>query len=68
LTDNDASGLNGDIRRRSSLSDAGGTLESYDYLGLGTVVRRSHPQPDLDLTLPGTGPGIRRDVGSSADS
>jgi hypothetical protein len=34
LTDNDASGLNGDIRRLSSLSDSGGTLESDDDLGL----------------------------------
>src|SRR5438552_3250960 len=31
---------------------AGGstTLESYSYLGLGTVVIRSHPQPGVDLT------------------
>ena len=40
LTYNYASGLNGDISRLSSLSDSGSTLESYDYLGLGTVVRR----------------------------
>jgi RHS repeat-associated protein len=31
------------------------------------VVRRSHPQPDLDLTFLGTGPGTRRAAGSSAD-
>jgi hypothetical protein len=68
LTDNDASGLNGDIRRRSSLSASGGTLESDDDLGLVTVVRRSHPQPYLDLAFPGTGPGTRRAAGSSADS
>jgi hypothetical protein len=66
LTDNDASGLNGDIRRRSSLSASGGTLESDDDLRLGTVVRRSHPQPDF--TFLGTGPGTRRAAGSSADS
>jgi RHS repeat-associated protein len=34
----------------SSLSDASGTVESYDYLGLGTLVRRAHPQPGVDLT------------------
>ncbi len=67
MTYNYASGLNGDISRLSSLSDSGGTLESYDYLGLGTVVRRSHPQPDLDLTFLGTGPGTRRAARSSAD-
>jgi RHS repeat-associated protein len=38
------------ISRLSSLSDTTGTLESYDYLGLGTVVRRAHPQPGVDLT------------------
>src|SRR5262249_50209825 len=27
-----------------------GTLESYAYLGLGTVVRRAHPQIGVDLT------------------
>jgi RHS repeat-associated protein len=55
LTYNYSSGLNGSISRLSSLSDSTGTIESYDYLGLGTVVRRSHPQPNLDLTFPGSG-------------
>jgi hypothetical protein len=32
------------------LSDTTGTLESYRYLGLGTGVIRSHPQPTIDLT------------------
>jgi RHS repeat-associated protein len=68
LTYNYASGLNGDISRLSSLSDSGGTLESYDYLGLGTVVRRSHPQPDLDLTFLGTGPGSGGDQYVGLDS
>jgi RHS repeat-associated protein len=44
------SGLNWAISRVSSLSDSTGTLESYDYLGLGTVVRRAHPLPGVDLT------------------
>jgi YD repeat-containing protein len=33
------------------------TLEDYTYLGLGTVVKRGHPQPGVDLTYIGTGPG-----------
>jgi RHS repeat-associated protein len=50
LTANYSSGLNSAISRVSSLSDSTGTLEGYDYLGLGAVVRRSHPQPGVDLT------------------
>jgi RHS repeat-associated protein len=50
LNYNYSSGLNDTISRLSSLSDTSGTLESYDYLGLGTVVRRSHPQPGVDQT------------------
>jgi RHS repeat-associated protein len=42
--------LHSTIGRLSSLSDSTGTLESYSYLGLGTVVIRSHPQPTIDLT------------------
>jgi RHS repeat-associated protein len=68
LTYNYFSGLNGTISRLSSLSDSTGTLESYDYLGLGTVVRRSHPQPDLDLTFLGTGPGAGGDQYVGLDS
>ncbi len=50
LTYNYSSGLNDTISRLSSLSDTSGTLESYDYLGLGTVVIRGHSQPGVDLT------------------
>jgi RHS repeat-associated protein len=50
LTYNYSSGLNSSISRLSSLSDSTGALESYSYLGLGTVVIRSHPQPTIDLT------------------
>jgi hypothetical protein len=32
------------------MSDTSATLEGFDYLGLATVVRRSHPQPGVDLT------------------
>jgi RHS repeat-associated protein len=68
LTYNYSAGLNGSISRLSSLSDSPGTLESYDYLGLGTVVRRSHPQPNLDLTFLGTGPGSGGDQYVGLDS
>src|SRR5206468_4039258 len=38
------------ISRLTSISDSSATLESYSYLGLATVVIRSHPQPGVDLT------------------
>jgi RHS repeat-associated protein len=38
------------ISRLTSLSDGTGTLESYAYLGLGDVVQRSYPQPQVNLT------------------
>jgi RHS repeat-associated protein len=44
------SGLDDSISRLSSISDSTGTLESYAFLGLGTVVERDHPQPGLDLS------------------
>jgi RHS repeat-associated protein len=47
---NYASGLDNNISRLTSLSDAGGTLESYKYLGLSTVVERDHPQNNVNLT------------------
>jgi RHS repeat-associated protein len=50
LTYNYSSGLNSDISRLSSITDGATTLESYDYLGLGTVVRRGHAEPGVDLT------------------
>jgi RHS repeat-associated protein len=54
---NYASGVDDSTSRLSSLSDTTGTLEAYSYLGLGTVVIRSHPQA-TDLTYVGsTGAG-----------
>src|SRR5262249_61216800 len=50
ITYNYATGLANNISRLSSLSDGSTTLESYSYLGLSTVVIRSHPQPTVDLT------------------
>jgi RHS repeat-associated protein len=43
-------GVDDTISRLSSISDSSATLESYSYLGLSTVVKRSHPQPGVDLT------------------
>jgi YD repeat-containing protein len=47
---NYGTGLNNSISRLSSISDGFNTFESYDYLGLSTVVRRAHPQIGVDLT------------------
>src|SRR5262249_36954479 len=45
-----ASGLDSTISRLSAIVDGSTTLESYSYLGLGTVVKRAHPEPGVDLT------------------
>ncbi len=50
LNYNYASGLDSSISRLSSISDSSGTLESYTYLGLDTVVQRTYPQPGIALT------------------
>ena len=67
LTYNYSTGLNNTISRLSSLSDTTGTLESYKYLGLDTVVERDHPQTDVNQTLisqsGGTGVGGDKYVG-----
>ena len=46
----DSGSLNDTISRLDSLSDSTGTLESYKYLGLDTVVERDHPQTGVNLT------------------
>ena len=51
ITYNYASGLNADISRLTSITDGGTTLESYEYLGYGTVVKRGHAEPGVDLTF-----------------
>jgi YD repeat-containing protein len=43
-------GLNDRISRLVSLTDGSNTLESYSYLGLGTVVERNHPQSGVNLS------------------
>jgi RHS repeat-associated protein len=50
ITYNYSSGLNDSISRLSSITDGGTTLESYLYLGYGTVVDRLHPETGVDLT------------------
>jgi RHS repeat-associated protein len=50
VTYNYATGLADTISRLSSITDGAITLESYDYLGLGTVVKRAHPETGVDLT------------------
>ena len=63
LTYNYSSGINNDISRLSSLSDTTGTLESYSYLGLGTVVIRAMPQPGIELTYVKQGEESNGDAG-----
>ncbi len=43
--------LNDSISRLDSISDDTGTLESYVYQGLDTVVERDHPQDDVNLII-----------------
>jgi hypothetical protein len=39
------------------MTDSSTTLEEYAYVGLNTVVERTHPEPDMMLTYIGTGTG-----------
>src|SRR5439155_17477874 len=50
ITYNYATGLDNTISRLTSISDTTGTLESFSYLGLSTVVIRSQPQAGAELT------------------
>jgi RHS repeat-associated protein len=50
ITYNYATGLDNTISRLTSIADGSTTLESLSYLGLNTVVKRSHPQDGVDLT------------------
>jgi RHS repeat-associated protein len=50
LNYNYTSGVDDQISRLSSLSDSSATLEAYTYLGLNTVVTRSHPQTGVNQT------------------
>ncbi len=57
LNYNYSSGLNNTISRLSSISDSSATLESYSYLGAGTVVARNHSESGINLTYIGSGSG-----------
>jgi len=50
ITFNYATGLNDNISRLSSITDGGTTLESYEYVGYGMIVKRGHPESGVDLT------------------
>jgi RHS repeat-associated protein len=65
LSYNYNSGLESSISRLSSISDSGGVLEGYLYLGLGTVVERDHPQSGVNLThiKQGSDPNANMDGG-----
>jgi RHS repeat-associated protein len=51
LTYNFASGVDSSLNRVTSISDTSATLAGYAYLGLGTVVRITYPQPEAWLDL-----------------
>ena len=65
---NYTSGLDSNISRLSSMTDSGTTLESYSYLGMGTVVKRAHAQPGVDQTFIGSGTGAGGDKYVGLDS
>jgi RHS repeat-associated protein len=67
LNYNYATGVDSTISRLSSLSDNSGTLETLSYLGLGTVVKRAHPQPNVDQTFIGGGTGDAGDQYTGLD-
>jgi RHS repeat-associated protein len=54
---NYASGLDNVISRLTSMTNSSTTLEGLAYLGLGTVVERTHPEPDMKLSYIGTSNG-----------
>ena len=50
LTSKYTAGIDNTISLLSSLSDSTGTLESYIYLGLGTIINRSLTLAGIDQT------------------
>jgi RHS repeat-associated protein len=50
INDNYGTGTDNTISRLTSISDSSATLEAYTYLGLDTVVQRSHPQNGVNQT------------------
>src|SRR5262249_5295741 len=61
ITYNYATGLPDNISRLSSITDGATTLEAFDYLGSGTVVRRSHPLPTVTVDLTYIKQGLESD-------
>jgi RHS repeat-associated protein len=55
---NSATGMDATLNRVTSISDTSATLASYTYLGLGTVVRITNPQPGVWLDLWGGTSGV----------
>jgi YD repeat-containing protein len=51
VTYNYGTGIDNTISRLTSISDTTGTLEAYVYLGLDTVVQRTRPQINEEMTL-----------------
>ncbi|MBY0526219.1 MAG: SBBP repeat-containing protein [Gemmataceae bacterium] len=51
LNYNYGTGLDDAISRLTSISDTSATLESYAYLGVGTVVKRAHADTGIDQTF-----------------
>ena len=47
------SGTDDNLSRLSYLSDTGGTLSEFSYLGLGRIVTESYPQPGVTLDYSG---------------
>jgi YD repeat-containing protein len=43
-------GLDDRISRVSSISDPSGVVETYQYLGLSTIVQETYPQPEITLS------------------
>src|SRR5579862_9936808 len=59
----DSGSLDDVISRLSSLVDGSTTVEGYAYLGLSTVVIRSHPEDGIDLTYVKQSGEINGDAG-----
>jgi RHS repeat-associated protein len=56
VSDNYNTGIDATISRLSGMSDTGGNIESYWYLGLGTIVRKVRPHSILTY-VKGSGAG-----------
>jgi RHS repeat-associated protein len=55
---NSASGMDALLNRVTSISDSSAILAAYTYLGLGTIVRITYPEPSVWLDLWGGTSGV----------